>query len=204
MMHHNFKLSHKGIFMGPHPLRLRGKGQSLRSFLLSLLDEFYTGQDYRFNVVDDLGLACLATTAVCLHHHPHWQHIAPDQRALVLATKNGSLLTDLTYQQGLDHGGRTSPRTFVQTLPNMAAGQVAACFMIRGEHFVLVQSGPKEQAIAETVTTCLTYGPAAACLTGWVELTDEEALKVELYIVYAEAKDQAVDKVPLLAINARS
>lgn len=203
MMSNHFKLTYEGIFSGQHPLQLRAEGQSLRSFLLSLLDEFYVGPDYRFNVVDDLGLACLATSAVCLHHHPGWTSITPDRRALVLATKNGSLLTDQEYQRGLNHGGRTSPRTFVQTLPNMAAGQVAACFRIRGEHFVLVQSTPQDRAITDTVATCLEFGSAEVCLTGWAEHT-EEALLVELSLVYAEAKDQTVAAVPALALSARS
>ncbi|MEL7161170.1 MAG: hypothetical protein AAFN92_10465 [Bacteroidota bacterium] len=192
---HTFRLSKHGLYRDEQILRSREETQSFREFLMALLAEFYVGEEYRFKVVDDLGLACLTTTAVCLWHEPRWARLAPRQRALVFATRSGSLRTDQAYQYNLDRGRRTSPRTFVQTLPNMAAGQVAACFAIRGEYFVLVQEGPAARALPDTIATCLTYGGAQACLNGWVEYAADEELTVRLSVRYAAEKDHSAPPV---------
>lgn len=202
MMTPQFTLTDHCLFRNNTPIRLRTADQSLRDFLMALLDEFYTGEDYRFTVVDDLGLACLASTAVCLSFHPQWTEIMPQQRALVFATRSGSLLTDQEYQRSLEKGGRTSPRTFVQTLPNMAAGQVAACYAIRGEHFVIIQSDSKAVALEETVAMCLEFGGAKVCLAAWVEHT-LEAINVSLKLHYAGEEDQEA-MLPELMVRARS
>lgn len=185
----HFKLTDYCLYKSGAPFRIRPDGQPLREFLMQLTTEFYEGEDYRFGAVDNLGLACLAATAACLQGEYKWRKTPARQRALVFATRSGSLMTDLEFQDGLDRGGRTSPRVFVQTLPNMAAGQVAACFAVRGEHFVLIQSSPDDPARAETVELCLAYGDASACLTGWAEYSTG-GLTVELSVAYAEANAQ--------------
>lgn len=197
----HYRLTDDCLYRNETPIRVRSKNQSLREFLMQLVNEFYDGKEYRFGVVDELGLACLATTAACLKGEGKWSRTLPPQRALVLATRSGSLMTDLEFQRGLDRGGRTSPRIFVQTLPNMAAGQVAACFAVCGEHFVLIQSTPEEAARAATVEMCLSYGNAQACLTGWAEYSPA-GLHVELGVVYALANDHS--PATGLLTNARS
>jgi hypothetical protein len=195
-----YKISSNALYQNGTPISRRLAGQSLRDFLMQLTGAFYEGEEYRFGVVDDLGLACLAATAACLKDEDQWRQTPVRQRALVFATRSGSLMTDLEFQGELDRSGRTSPRVFVQTLPNMAAGQVAACFAVCGEHFVLIQSSPDDAARAETVAMCLAYGGARACLTGWAEYTTA-GLSVELSVVYAEANAQSS---PGLLTSARS
>lgn len=170
---------------------------------MELLDEFYAGENYRFKVVDDLGLACLAATAVCLYHHSGWTAIAPEKRALVFSTYRGSQFTDQEYQNSLDRDERTSPRVFVQTLPNMAAGQVAACFSFGGEHFVLVQSKYDASVAENTASLTLEYGGAAVCLLGWTEYTETQELTVEISLRYAAEKDQVFASAELTSM-ARS
>jgi hypothetical protein len=196
-----YQLTSDCLYQNGAAVRRRAEEQPLRDFLTQLTTEFYEGEDYRFGVVDDLGLACLAVTSACLKGETKWRLIPAQQRALVFATRSGSLMTDLEFQESLEVGGRTSPRVFVQTLPNMAAGQVSACFAVRGEHFVLIQSSPDDPASAETVDMCLTYGGAQACLTGWAEYS-AEGLNVELSVVYAEANVQA--SAAEFLTNARS
>jgi len=179
-----YQLTGDCLYKNGAPIRRRSGEQPLREFLTQLTNEFYEGGDYRFGVVDNLGLACLAATAACLKGESKWLQIPARQRALIFATHSGSLMTDLEFQRSLDRDGQTSPRVFVQTLPNIAAGQVAACFSLKGEHFVLIQSSPDDPARAETVAMCLAYGGARACLTGWAEYSTE-GLNIELSVVYA-------------------
>lgn len=170
---------------------------------MMLLDEFYVGEGYRFKVVDDLGLACLSVTAVCLFHQAEWATISPEKRALIFSTYRGSQFTDQEYQNSLDQEERASPRVFVQTLPNMAAGQVAACYSLRGEHFVLVQSEPDASVLENTASLTLEYGDAAFCLIGWMEYSDTQELTVEMSLRYPTEKDQ-VDMSAGLTLIARS
>jgi hypothetical protein len=170
---------------------------------MMLLDDFYVGQDYRFSVVDDLGLACLASTAVCLYHDSEWATIPVEKRALVFSTYCGSQVTDQEYQKCLDQDERTSPRVFVQTLPNMAAGQVAACFSLAGEHLVLVQSKPDFLVLENIASLTLNYGDAAYCLLGWMEYTDTKELTIEISLRYAGEKDHVVVSAGLTSM-ARS
>lgn len=200
---HQFRLTNDCLFQDGSPYRNRAEGQCLRDFLMALLQEFYTGESYRFKVVDDLGLACLATTAVCVYHEKRWYSTVLEKRALVFATHHGSIVTDQEYQNCLDLNRRTSPRVFVQTLPNMAAGQVAACFGIRGEYYVLVQTSPDNATLENTATLTLAYGGADLCLTGWMEYTIEQELTVKMTIRYAHEKDQFVGSLASASI-ARS
>jgi len=187
---HQFKLTNHCLFRDGLPYRYRTEEQDLRAFLMELLNEFYEGEDYRFKVVDDLGLACLAATSICFYHENQWMAAAPEKRALVFATHCGSQFTDREYQNSLDQRARTSPRIFVQTLPNMAAGQVAACFGLRGEHFVLIQAEQDMSALEEITSLTLTHGGATLCLTGWMEYSDIKELTIEMSVRYAAEKDQ--------------
>lgn len=200
---HQFKLTNHCLFRDDLPFRYRAEGQDLRGFLMVLLDEFYVGEAYRFKVVDDLGLACLATTAVCVYHGKGWHATSPEKRALVFATHQGSQFTDQEYQTSLDERRRASPRVFVQTLPNMAAGQVAACFGIRGEYFVLVQDSPEAMTLENTAALTLKYGGATLCLVGWTEYTIDQELTVKMAVRYASEKDQDVGSLGS-AVIARS
>ena len=177
-----FRLTKNCLFRDNSPFRKRSKEESLREFLMSIINEFYVGEEYRFSAVDDLGLACLATTAVGLHHRVGWSTIPPQQRALVFATRSGSLVTDQDYQHSLNQGGRTSARVFVQTLPNMPAGQVAACFALKGEHYVLVQDKPDFSTLENISSIVTHYGNASLCLITWMELTDNKELNVEMTV----------------------
>lgn len=198
-----FKLTNDCVFKDNLPFRRRSEDQSLRAFFMDLIDEFYDGEEYRFNAVDDLGLACLVATAICVHHQPNWFATSLEKRALIFATRSGSIHTDHEYQNSISRGGRTSARVFVQTLPNMAAGQVAACFECKGEYFVLVQSERNMEALETATQLTLKYGDAHCCLMGWVEHDISGELTVELSIVYASEKDQ-LSATSELALIGRS
>jgi hypothetical protein len=144
----------------------RRPGESRRPFLLRILAQYGT-TPYRLRVVDDTGLLALAATAVLVAQLPDWTDLPRERIAMVFSSREGCRQTDLNFINSV--ATHPSARLFVQTLPNIAMGQVANYFAIRGENTWLMQAERDRQQLLEQVELLLTLTPAIYCLAGWVE-----------------------------------
>lgn len=96
--------------------------------------------------------------------------------ALVLANRSGSLDTDILHQASIADMDNFYPRpaTFVYTLANICAGEIAIRHALQTEQaFFVTQDFPKETMMTY-VDYLLQSGKATGVLYGWVELLGED------------------------------
>ena len=69
---------------------------------------------------------------------PHFDSIARDRIAIVLAARAGSLPTDVIFWEGRDAVGGLSPTLFTYTLPSAAIGEIAIRHRLTGPNLCFV------------------------------------------------------------------
>jgi hypothetical protein len=172
----NCSIDAQRVCVREHPVLERRPGESRRKFLLRILAQYGT-TPYRLRVVDDAGLLALAATAVLVAQLPDWADLPRERIAMVFSSREGCRQTDLNFIDSM--AVHPSARLFVQTLPNIAMGQVANYFGIRGENTWLMQAQRDRRQLIEQVELLLTLTPATYCLAGWVECSSQ-ALEANL------------------------
>lgn len=107
-----------------------------------------------------------------------------DELALVLANKSGSLDTDVKHQESIQDTGDYYPRpaTFVYTLSNICAGEIAIRHGLQTENAFFIAEEFPEETIFAYADYLLQSNKAKRVLCGWVEYFQEE-YRALLYIL---------------------
>jgi 3-oxoacyl-(acyl-carrier-protein) synthase len=92
---------------------------------------------------------------------PHFDSVARDRIAIVLAARAGSLPTDVAYWAGRDAVGGLSPTLFTYTLPSAAIGEIAIRHRLTGPNLCFV--GASLDVVAEAAELLRTH-EADACV----------------------------------------
>ncbi|HYG02546.1 MAG TPA: hypothetical protein VD927_08870 [Chryseosolibacter sp.] len=103
-----------------------------------------------------------------------------DSFSLVLSNADGSLDTDLRFQQSIS--SVASPSLFVYTLPSMVAGEICIRHKIKGENAFFVTPSFNAELLIEYVDSLLAGPGDHACLAGWVNVLDAQH-DILLYLV---------------------
>jgi 3-oxoacyl-(acyl-carrier-protein) synthase len=86
----------------------------------------------RMDLSSQLALLAVETFA------PHFDSIARDRIAIVLAARAGSLPTDVNFWEGRNAAGGLSPTVFTYTLPSAAIGEIAIRHRLTGPNLCFV------------------------------------------------------------------
>lgn len=92
---------------------------------------------------------------------PHFDSIARDRIAIVLAARAGSLPTDVAYWNARNEPGGLSPTLFTYTLPSAAIGEIAIRHRLTGPNLCFV--GASHDVLTEAAEMLQT-NEADACL----------------------------------------
>ena len=110
--------------------------------------------------------------------------ILKDRIGIVLMNKASSLDTDREHQHSIDDRQNyfPSPATFVYTLANIMAGEIAIRHEFQGENMCFVLSEFDIDLMQQYVSNLFESGKIDACLCGWVDFDDSNYESVQ-YIV---------------------
>lgn len=97
----------------------------------------------------------------------HFESVARERIAIVLAARAGSLPTDVEYWRGHDGPGGPRPTLFTYTLPSAAIGELAIRHRITGPDLCFV--GGCEDVLPEA-TNLMRRGEAEACVCVYVNV----------------------------------
>lgn len=92
---------------------------------------------------------------------PHFDALARERIAIVLAARTGSLPTDVAYWQGRDAVGGLSPTLFTYTLPSAALGEIAIRHRLTGPNLCFV--GASDDVLPEAAEL-IESGGVDACV----------------------------------------
>lgn len=113
--------------------------------------------------------------------------------SVILSNAQGSLHTDLRFQQTIEAGA--SPSLFVYTLPNIVIGELCIRHHWKGENAFFVTPAFDPSLLTGYVDALLQQENNKACVAGWVELTEKE-FDVFLYLVTKDNNAGAVSHSP--------
>lgn len=139
------------------------------------MDELYTKVQMGYPRFYKEDLQCktgMLTAHVLLRDHPLLQQYRPDEIAVVLMNRSGSLDADLKYQATVH--SIPSPALFVYTLPNILIGEICIRYGFKGENVFLVRESFDAELLSQTVTQLFNEGTVKVCLCGWCEATAQQ------------------------------
>lgn len=95
---------------------------------------------------------------------------------VVLSNSSSSLDTDLAHQQSIQDRSQyfPSPSVFVYTLPNIMIGEISIRHRLKGENAMLISERFDSSLLFNYVNTLFREKKVDVCLTGWVELLNEQ------------------------------
>ncbi|MFN8155052.1 MAG: hypothetical protein U0Y08_12235 [Bacteroidia bacterium] len=116
--------------------------------------------------------AGMLTAHVLLRNQSLPDHYRPEEIAVVLMNRSGSLDADLKYQATVHN--IPSPALFVYTLPNILIGEICIRYGFKGENVFLVRESFDAELLTQTVTQLFNEGTVKVCLCGWCEATAQQ------------------------------
>lgn len=109
---------------------------------------------------------------------------AGDEIALVFQNSYASLDTDRKHQSNIDNQ-KSSPATFVYTLPNILLGEIAIRNQWYGENLFFLKEEFDLNDWTKSCDTLLKSKKANVVIGGWVEVMDQH-FDLQLYMIHGE------------------
>jgi len=111
-------------------------------------------------------------------------HYTPEQKGIVLSSRNSSLDTDIKYNAST--ATNPSPSLFVYTLPNVLIGELCIRNVIKGETACFVFDTFEADFQTEYVNLLYDAGSIKTCISGWADFFEEKA---EAFIYLTEQRE---------------
>lgn len=108
---------------------------------------------------------------------------------IVLSNASSSLDTDLLHQESISNRSQyfPSPSVFVYTLPNIMIGEICIRHQLKGENAFLISETFDSNLLFNYVNELFLTNRVDGCLTGWVELLNEQ---FEAFLMFVEPADK--------------
>ena len=110
---------------------------------------------------------------------------APQDRALLVFTQNGSILADRKHLSTFSNPQEffPSPAVFINTLPNVVLGEIAVNNNIKGETTLVMLPFRDETAMNKIVEATLSTTTPSALIYGWVDCDADDSFLAELKLL---------------------
>lgn len=110
--------------------------------------------------------------------------ILSNEISLIATNKSSSLHTDTIYEKTIYE--IPSPAIFVYTLANIVLGEICIKHDIKGESLFLVQERFDSNFINDYTKILFATTNTKLCVTGWIEINNEEEYEADLYLISAD------------------
>jgi len=145
------------------------------------------GKFYKMDVLSKLGFLA---SELLLTDIP--KNLTPEETAVILANSSSSLHTDAKYQKTIyEH---PSPSVFVYTLPNIVIGEICIRNGFRGETMFFIQDDFDTNFFSLYINNLFEITNTKYCITGWVEISQDESYCADLYLVSGAKSDTIFNK----------
>lgn len=162
--------------MMPEPIEVAHIELDASTSLTSLYRE-RVGDYPKYFKMDLMARAVFIAGELLLQQEGEERFLPREDRAVVIATRSASLMTDRQYEATM--GDTPSPALFVYTLPNVPTGEVAIRNHYMGETMCYVL--PDETALMPLIRATL-RGKTTSVLGGWVEVRSKDDYQVKMSI----------------------
>lgn len=175
--HHIF-MDSKSVVLDGESLEVKGTGKEM----LSQIYKSYIGDYPKFHKMDALGkVVCMASELLLRK-----ENAAPDaSRAVILFNNSSSIVADRAHIACICdmENYYPSPSTFLYTLPNIAAGEIAIRHGYKAETSLYILDRKDQKLMDAIVESSMRESSAGSVITGWVDCKAENEFEVELSIL---------------------
>ena len=173
------------VIVNQNNVNLNHHSISVNAIGKSLLTEIYKqfiGDYPRFYKMDILSRLGFVASELVLKSVTGFTEY--DQMAVILFNRNSSLCADKEYQTSLCADNYfPSPSSFVYTLPNLVAGEIALRHGIHEETSFYILPNKNEATMNKLIQLSLSRPTISYCLVGWLECIGEEVFEAELKLI---------------------
>lgn len=170
------RITPDGLWMDDQAVPLENRG----SALVTEIFKKYLADGSRFFKMDlysrlaYVGTSILAKDAL--------EASAPEDRALVIFTQNGSVLADRKHLSTFANPDEffPSPAVFINTLPNVVLGEIAVKNSIKGETTLVLLPARDEMAMQRIIDATVSAARPSALICGWVDCDAEDSYIADL------------------------
>ncbi len=170
------RITPDGLWMDDQAVPLENRG----SALVTEIFKKYLADGSRFFKMDlysrlaYVGTSILAKDAL--------EASAPEDRALVIFTQNGSVLADRKHLSTFANPDEffPSPAVFINTLPNVVLGEIAVKNSIKGETTLVLLPVHDEMAMQRIIDATVSAARPSALICGWVDCDAEDSYIADL------------------------
>ena len=142
--------------------------------------ELFTSAYHQLNInypkffkMDNLSKTGFIAAEMLLKENNIQANYLPEQKGIVLSSRNSSLDTDIRYNAST--ATNPSPSLFVYTLPNVLIGELCIRNVIKGETACFVFDTFDADFQTEYVNLLFDAGSVKTCISGWVDFFEEKA-----------------------------
>lgn len=162
-------LNGKGIFSGIGSIKKDFLKQAYKQLKLKYP---------KYHKMDQLSKLGILATAVLFRDIP-----VDPTTALVFSNSTSSLDTDRRHYESMKE--IVSPAIFVYTLPNIVLGEISIKYKLQSENSFFISREFNGQLLKDYSQILLDTGKAAAVVSGWIDLKNEE---YDVFLCYIEEK----------------
>ena len=111
--------------------------------------------------------------------------VLPESVSMILFNRSSSIVADRhhisTYCKKEEF--YPSPSVFINTLPNVVMGEIAAKYMIKGETTFIILPDRNCEQIDRIVSSSIAASDETMMVTGWVDCTDDGKYEADLKLI---------------------
>jgi hypothetical protein len=155
--------------------------------------ELFTAAYHQLNIsypkffkMDNLSKTGFIAAELLLKENNSQSSYTPEQKGIVLSSRNSSLDTDIRYNTST--ATNPSPSLFVYTLPNVLIGELCIKNVIKGETACFVFDTFDADFQTDYVNLLYETGNLKTCISGWADFFDEKA---EAFIYLTELRESS-------------
>ncbi len=114
---------------------------------------------------------------------------------IVLSNSSSTIVTDSEFQDTIQDNNNyfPSPAIFVYTLPNIMIGEISIRHKFQGENAFFLNEKFDSIFISNYVNSLINNGKIKACLTGWVEYS-ENGYEALIYLVEQDGNTEHTEE----------
>jgi len=138
----------------------------------------------KFFKMDNLCKTGFIATELLMQESKTQTEYLPEQKGIVLSSRNSSLDTDIRYNNSI--AINPSPSLFVYTLPNVLVGELCIRNMIKGETACFVFDTFDADFQTDYVNLLFDTCNLKTCISGWADFFEDKA---EAFIYLLEQRE---------------
>lgn len=174
---HNVKINQQSISVDGECLHFSGTGKAL----LTEVYKEHIGEYPKFHKMDILSKLAVVATELLVKQNAE----SCEDTAVILFNRSSSIVADRKHNESIKDKDNfyPSPSLFLYTLPNIALGEIAIKFSLKGETSLYILDHRNEEVMQQVITSAMSHANISRLITGWIDCTDDDCFEADIHLI---------------------